>query len=110
VNYREAKAPQLPCFSSCNIANSIHFDTSWANKLSSFIGNYILDDAAFDFEQEDGRPFNFKPSGDDGRWLQNPKILVEAAKANREYYDKMEKRVLFDADGNLMPYGLLYFN
>lgn len=74
-----------------SMGNSIHFDPSWARKLNSFIGNYIYDDSGFDFEQaEFNGTFEFKSGSDNGRWLQNPLVLVEAAKANREYYEAVD--------------------
>lgn len=77
-----------------DMGNSIHFDPSWARKLNSFIGNFIFDDSGFDFEQaEFNGAFEFKSADDNGRWLQNPWVLVEAAKANREYYERADKDV-----------------
>lgn len=74
-----------------DMGNSVHFNSSWARNLNSFIGNFIYDDSAFDFEQaEFNGVFGFKAAGDTDRWLQNPMILVEAAKANREYYELSE--------------------
>lgn len=68
-----------------SMGNSYHFSPDWVNNLNSFISNYIYDDSAFDFEVD--RTIDFKPSRDDsGRWLQDPRIIVEAAKANRAYY------------------------
>lgn len=70
------------------IGNSIHFMTNWAAELHSFIGNYFYDDAAFDFYQDVNGAFSFKASlGDYDRWLQNPLILVEAAKVNQKVYN-----------------------
>ena len=87
-----------------NMANSVHFDASWAYKLDNFIGNYIFDDSAFDVVQESDRTFSFKSSGDNDRWLQDPRILVEAARANRAYYTAMDNLRRFDADGNILQY------
>lgn len=75
-----------------NIANSYHFSPSWAAELNSFIGNYFLDDAAFDFTQNRRGVFEFSYAGDEGRWLQNPRVLIESAKANRAYYDLKDPR------------------
>ncbi len=75
-----------------DMGNSIHFNPSWARKLNSFIGNYIYDDSAFDFEQSEfNGVFEFKAAGDTDRWLQNPMVLVEAAKANRAYYERADR-------------------
>jgi len=87
-----------------NMGNSVHFDSGWARKLDNFIGNYIFDDAAFDVVQESDRTFSFKSSGDNDRWLQDPRILVEAARANRAYYTAMDNLRRFDADGNILQY------
>ena len=87
-----------------NMGNSVHFDSGWARKLDNFIGNYIFDDAAFDFVQESNGTFTFKASGDNDRWLQDPRILVEAARANRAYYTAMDNLRRFDADGNILQY------
>jgi hypothetical protein len=82
-----------------SMANKYHFSPSWASELNSFIANYFLDDSAFDFTQEYGGVFKFKYAGDDGRWLQNPLILIEAAKANRLYYDALDpKNLKFDRE------------
>ena len=76
-----------------NMANQFHFSSQWAAELNSFIGNFFHDDAAFDFTQGHRGVFEFKGTNDDnGRWLQNPRILIEAAKANRAYYDLVDPR------------------
>ena len=87
-----------------NMGNSVHFDSGWARKLDNFIGNYIFDDSAFDFAQERDGTFTFKASSDDDRWMQDPRILVEAARANRAYYTAMDNLRRFDADGNPTQY------
>lgn len=75
-----------------NIANRYHFSPGWVSKLNNFIGNYVYDDSAFDFEQSGFNGiFEFKPSRDNDRFLQNPLIIVEAAKANREYYNRADQ-------------------
>jgi hypothetical protein len=73
-----------------NIANQFHFNPGWASDLNSFIGNFVYDDAAFDFDIDEDfyDTIKFKPARDDGRWLQNPTVIVEAAKANRAFYEK----------------------
>ena len=71
-----------------NMANSYHFSPGWVSKLNNFIGNYFYDDSGFDFEQSEvWGTFKFKPAGCSAneRWLQNPRVIVEAAKANRAY-------------------------
>lgn len=69
------------------IHNSSNLDISWAGSLNSFIGNFIYDDAAFDFEVDKRTGFfTFKASDNSGRWLQDPRIIIEAARANTEYY------------------------
>lgn len=70
-----------------SMGNEYHFSPDWAQQLLSFIGNVIYDDAAFDFEEKefDG-VFEFRRSGDNDRCLQDPRILIEAARANIEYY------------------------
>ena len=76
-----------------NVANNYHFSPSWAAYLNNFIGNYFNDDSAFDFEQDNfGGIFEFKSANDNGRWLQDPRIIVAAAKANRAYYDAMDDK------------------
>jgi hypothetical protein len=76
-----------------NMGNSYHYNPGWVSEMNSFIGNYIYDDSGFDFEFD--RTFEFKPAGDNGRWLQNPLVIVEAAKANRVYYDRMDNSDVF---------------
>ncbi len=76
-----------------DMGNEFHFSPGWVNKMNSFIGNYVYDDSGFDFEFD--RTFEFKPAGDNGRWLQNPLVIVEAAKANRAYYDRMDNSDIF---------------
>lgn len=67
-------------------------DPAWASNLNYFIGNWIYDDSAFAFKQRAKTGvFEFKGANDDDdQWLQDPCILVEAAKANREYYTRLE--------------------
>jgi hypothetical protein len=78
-----------------NIGNQFHFNPGWVNDLNGFISNYFYDDAAFDFDiDEHSGIMRFKPAGDTGRWLQNPLILIEAAKANRIYYDNKDRSTL----------------
>jgi hypothetical protein len=79
-----------------NMGNSIHFSPSWASNLNFFIGNYVYDDSGFDFEVSDfNGTIDFKPAGDSGRWMQNPMVIVEAAKANCAYYKKMDQGDVF---------------
>jgi len=78
-----------------NIGNQFHFNPGWVTDLNMFIGNYFYDDAAFDFNiDERSGIIRFKAAGDTGRWLQNPLILIEAAKANRIYYDNQDRSTL----------------
>jgi hypothetical protein len=78
-----------------NIGNQFHFNPGWVNDLNGFISNYFYDDAAFDFDiDERSGIIGFKPAGDTGRWLQNPLILIEAAKANRIYYNNKDRSTL----------------
>lgn len=71
------------------ISNPYHFDTDWAATLNHFIGNYIYDDSAFYFIQNQRTGvFSFKSSTDDDPWHQNADLLVEAAIANRQYFEK----------------------
>jgi len=63
---------------------------NWVSELNFFIGNFLYDDSAFDFKQNDRTgQFEFKTSTDRDRFLQNPMILVEAAKATLEYRIKL---------------------
>ncbi len=79
-----------------NMGNSSHFSPSWASNLNFFIGNFIYDDSGFDFEVSDfNGTVEFKAAGDAGRWLQNPMVIVEAAKANRAYYKVMDQTDVF---------------
>jgi hypothetical protein len=79
------------------MGNSVHFDPSWAAELNNFIGNYIYDDSGFDFDVcTHSGTLDFKPAGyDAGRWLQDPWVIVQAAKANRAYYKKMDESDIF---------------
>lgn len=80
-----------------SMGNSVHFDPSWANELNSFIGNYVYDDSAFDFDiSAHNGTIDFKGADYNGRWLTNPMIIVEAAKANRAYYKQMDQSNIFD--------------
>lgn len=84
---------EITGISMTGIGNSIHFDLSWVSNLNSFIGNYIYDDSAFKLKPFN-RTFEFEPSGscDAGKdWLQDPRIIIEAAKANREYYNAYDE-------------------
>jgi hypothetical protein len=77
------------------IGNQFHFNAAWAYELNMFIDNYFYDDAAFDFDiDERSGIIRFKAASDTGRWLQNPLILIEAAKANRIRYDNMDRSTL----------------
>lgn len=81
------------------IGNSVHFELSWVSILNSFIGNYFLDDSAFKLKPFDST-FEFEASGscDAGNeWCQNPRVIIEAAKANRAYYDKCDELGMFQA-------------
>lgn len=80
-----------------NMGNSYHFSSDWAQQLNFFIGNYVYDDSGFDFDvSEFNGTIDFKGADYSGRWLQNPMVIVEAAKANRAYYDKMDRGNIFD--------------
>lgn len=80
-----------------SMGNEFHFSPDWARELNYFIGNYVYDDAAFDFDISDhGGTIDFKGADYKGRWLQNPMIIVEAAKANRAYYAQMDQSNIFD--------------
>lgn len=79
-----------------SLGNSFHFDPSWASNLNNFIGNYVYDDSAFDFTiDERSGTIDFKGANYEGRWLQNPRIIVEAAKANRAYYSAMDNANIY---------------
>lgn len=79
-----------------SMGNRAHFDPSWARELNSFIGNFVYDDAAFDFVIDDfDGTITFKYADDNGRWLQDPMVIVEAAKANRAYYKMMDGADVF---------------
>lgn len=79
-----------------NMGNEFHFSPSWASNLNFFIGNYVYDDSGFDFEVSDfNGTIDFKGADDSGRWLQNPAVIVEAAKANRAYYKMMDQADVF---------------
>jgi hypothetical protein len=73
-----------------NMGNEFHFSPSWASNLNFFIGNYVYDDSGFDFIVDSfNGTIDFMHGNDSGRWLQNPMVIVEAAKANRAYYKMM---------------------
>jgi len=73
-----------------NMGNEFHFSPSWASNLNFFIGNYVYDDSGFDFTVDSfNGTIDFMHGNDSGRWLQNPAVIVEAAKANRAYYKMM---------------------
>lgn len=74
------------------VMGSGNMETSWASDLNSFIGNVICDDDSFDFDMEkpDG-VFRFRRSGENDRCLQDPRILIEAARANVTYYDIIDR-------------------
>lgn len=79
-----------------NMGNEFHFSPSWAANLNFFISNYVYDDSGFDFDVCDfSGTIDFKGADDNGRWLQNPMVIVEAAKANRAYYSKMDQADVF---------------
>lgn len=79
-----------------SLTNSFHFPVDWAANLNSFIGNFIYDDAAFTFTRSYNRTFRFDAHiNDTDMWLQDPKILIEAAKVNAAYYDELERVGIF---------------
>jgi hypothetical protein len=79
-----------------NMGNSSHFSPDWARQLNHFIGNWVYDDSGFDFEVCDfNGTIDFKSADYSGRWLQNPMVIVEAAKANRAYYKMMDNTDVF---------------
>jgi len=71
------------------LTNPCHRDSNVIYELNSFIGNYLLDDAAFYVHKE---LFGWKAqsSGNDDPWYQNPAILIEAAKENANFIDMIE--------------------
>lgn len=80
----------LYCISGISVCNSGNLNVSWASELTYFIGNFVYDDSYFDFTtHERTNVFTFKPSDDTGRYLQDPRIIIEAARANVEYYNKI---------------------
>jgi hypothetical protein len=68
------------------LGNPYGFCLDWPYLLNHFIGNYFYDDSAFAFDQNKRGVFTFRSATDDDRFLQNPLIIVEAAKANTRYY------------------------
>lgn len=88
---------EMMLWSICGVSihNSSNLYISWAGNLNFFIGNFVYDDSVFDFDvDEHNGLFTFKASNDSGRWLQDPRIIVEAAKANTEYYRKSDYGIL----------------
>jgi hypothetical protein len=80
-----------------NMGNNCHFSPGWVANMNNFIGNYVYDDSGFDFEvSEFNGTIDFKPADYSGRWLQNPLVIVEAARANRAYYKLMDHSNIFD--------------
>lgn len=77
-----------------NISNPSNFDVNWARDLASFIGNYILYDSCFDFEVDEyDNVIRFQESYT--RNLQDPRILIEAAKAMSKHYQKLDNAKSF---------------
>lgn len=79
---------QISKYDLSNIANSYHFSSAWAYDLNHFIGNWILDDFAFDFKQGFQGQYEFFTATDDSRWFQDPRFLIEAAKATIDWQNK----------------------
>jgi len=65
------------------MADDIDHPTNWVFCLNQFAGNYFFDDNCFRFRQENYGVFSFYSDYDQG--FHNPRILVEAAKANVEW-------------------------
>lgn len=69
------------------VANPYHFDSAWAGKLNHFISNYIYDDSAFYFVQNERTGvYSFKSSTDNDPFYQDARLIVAAARANRVYF------------------------
>jgi hypothetical protein len=65
------------------MADDIDHPTKWVFCLNQFAGNYFFDDNCFRFRQDSYGVFSFYSDVDYG--YTNPRILVEAAKANVEW-------------------------
>lgn len=77
------------------MGNQFHFSPDWARELNGFIGGVLLDDLGFNFTQGNRGVFSFTVAGDEAdRYLQDPRILVEAAKANCAYHERVGLRKL----------------
>lgn len=87
---------QITRFDLSALTNQYHFPVNWAGNLNSFIGNFVYDDSAFTFTRSYNGTFVFDATTDDAElWLQNPKILVEAAKVNVAYHLERDKVGIF---------------
>jgi hypothetical protein len=82
-----------------NMGNQYHFSHMWATELNDFINSYVHNGQAFDFDVDNFyNTVKFKPADpldDTGRWLHDPMIIVEAAKANRAFYNKLDSGDIF---------------
>jgi hypothetical protein len=72
------------------MADDIDHPTKWVFCLNQFAGNYFFDDNCFRFSQDNYGVFAFFDGRDQG--FQNPRILVEAAKANVAWKKERKSR------------------
>ena len=74
----------------------INFDTDEGTleELRSFIGNYFLDDSYFEVvAKKTGSPYCLAPDLSQGNGTQDPLAILDAARANKAYFDKVYARV-----------------
>jgi hypothetical protein len=66
------------------LSNEYHRDANVITNLNSFIGNFLLDDAAF-FVYKGKYTWGAKQSDNSGPWFQDVNLLIEASKDNTEF-------------------------
>jgi len=72
------------------MADDIDHPTTWVFCLNQFAGNYFFDDNCFRFRQDSYGVFSFYSDVDYG--YTNPRILIEAAKANVAWKKERKSR------------------
>jgi hypothetical protein len=83
------------------ITNQYHFKGSWVYMLNSFISNYFYDDCGFVVEHESQhKTWNARSSSTTDIFLQDPRILVEAAYDNARFYHS-DLKTLLTTSGNV---------
>lgn len=71
---------------------------SWADTMHSFCVNYFLDDSYWTIQLTEHGCWNGTGERDDCKNTQNPLVLIEAARENREWCNKVDSAVQVSDD------------